>query len=359
MLLPKLFETNEGRETKGRSRVRRPAGVVVAAVVLGLMAGIGILGGLVSTGVAIFMQNPAVPMVPGVRIVMVLTTAMMLCFFLFCGWTVVGLFRMRLWARYSILVIGGLEFCFCALLCGMMLLLRSAPPPMAVMPAPMSFQAVLLVTAAFYGFLSLIGAWWLVYFNLAPVRAAFAGMPAPVLATAAGEPAVLAAQSQSAAPAAAVPGWRIVIIVWACLMLFSIVGLPMVLVMHMPLFLFGMVFRGTAATALLLALFAVQIFLGVGLLKKWRAAWYVALAWQVYTVAFFLAFLAPGIWAKFMAYEDEIMGRWGVTMATPNRTQMVAMNPRPFMAIGFVFGAAIVVLLTVALFQRREDYLQA
>jgi hypothetical protein len=322
------------------------------------MAGIGILGELLSMGVVLFMQNPALPAGPaasGVRAIMVVMTAVMLCFFLFCGWTVVGLFRMRLWARYSILVIGGLEFCCCALLCGMMLLLRSAPPPMPVTPSPMSFRAVLLVSAAFYGFLSLIGAWWLVYFNLAPVRGAFVGLPAATLTS--GEPAVLAGAGQNGGLGPTVPGWRMVIIVWACLLLFSIVGLPMVLVMHMPLFLFGVVFRGTAATALLLAMLGVQIFLGVGLLKKWRAAWYVALVWQVYTVAFFLAFLAPGMWARFMAYQDEMTGRWGVAFHAGN-TAMV-MNMRPFMAIGFVLGAAIVVLLTVALFQRREDYLQA
>jgi hypothetical protein len=34
--------------------------------------------------------------------------------------------------------------------------------------------AIILALAGLYGIISLIGIWWLVYFNLRPVRAAFA-----------------------------------------------------------------------------------------------------------------------------------------------------------------------------------------
>jgi hypothetical protein len=338
--------------------MRRPAGVVAAAVVLGLIALMGIFGGLVSMGVSIFMQNnPAIPAVAGMRTVMVLTTGLMLCFFLFCGWTAVDLLRMRRWARYAVLVIGGLEFLFCALLSGMMILIRNTAPAMPqATPTPIGMPAMFIAIGAFYGILSLIGAWWLVYFNLAPVRAAFAGAGQAAMEAGPGASLGVVAQAPDGTP-----GWRIVIIVWACVMLFSVVGLPMVLAMHLPVFLFGLVLRGAAGTTLMVALYAVMLYMGIGLLKKWRAAWYAALAWQVYTVAVFVSFLLPGVWARFVAYQQELMGHWGFAVTTPDAT--MAIDARPFMRIGMVIGgivgAAIVAVFTVALFKRREDYLDA
>jgi hypothetical protein len=336
--------------------MRRPAGVILAAIVLGLMALIGIFGSLISAATTIFMHNPAIPPIPGVRTIMVVMAGGMLCFFLFCAWTVVGLFRMRSWARYSILAIGGLEFCFSLLMCGVMVLLRSMPPPQ--MPGgttpSMSVQAVFLAMGAFYGFLSLIGAWWLVYFNLKPVRAAFSGTSQAVVESGPGAAQVMVVQ-----PPAGMPGWRIVIIVWACLMLMSALYVPLVFLMHIPLFIFGVVLRGTAATATLLAMLAVQLYLGLGLLKKWTVAWYLAMAWQVYTVVCFASFLSPKVFAHFTAYQQELMGSWGVSVTGPNSTHMEVMNYRPFLLPGLVLGLGIVAVLTFALFQRREDYLHA
>ena len=336
--------------------MRRPAGVVVAAVILGLMALMGIFGSLISVVVTVFAGNPAVPPVPGMRAVMIATTVMMLSFSLFCAWTVVGLFQMRAWARYSILAIGGLEFLFSALMCVVMILVRNAPPVTAAAPPPVSYRAVFLVMAAFYGGLSLIGAWWLVYFNLAPVRAAFSRSLPPAATDL--EPGLAGpAVGPGVGSGAETSGWRIVIVVWACLMLLGILYLPFIFAMHLPLFFFGVVVRGNAASTLMLALLAVQFYLGVGLLRKWKPAWYVALAWQVYSVAFLLTFLMPGMWARFSAYQQDLMGRWGVTAASPNGNYFV--DPRPFAEMGMVLGLAIVVVLTVALMRRREDYLHA
>ncbi len=340
--------------------MRRPAGVILAAVVLALMALAGIFGSLVSVAASLFLRNnPAIPAVPGMRAMMVVSVVVMLCFFLFCAWTVVGLFRMRAWARFAILAIGGLEFFFCALGAGVMILVRNMPQPMpTATPAPIGMPAVFIGIAAFYGLLSLIGAWWLVYFNLAPVREAFrvAGTQgsAAVIAADAGEPARPALVAQ-ALPATS--GWRMVIVVWACLMLVGVLFLPVLLVMRLPVFLLGVVFRGNAATGVLLAMVAVQVYLAVGLLRKWRAAWYVGMAWQIYTIVFFLTFLLPSVWARFMAYQEELMGRWGFTITGAGSTMFVA--PRPVVAFGLVMGAAVVAILTIALVRRREDYLQA
>src|ERR1700735_5378711 len=92
--------------------MRRPAGVVVAAVVLGLMALLAILGTIVSLVASVYMHPPV--NIPGFHVFMVVFNLFALGILGFCGWTVVGLFKMRRWARVSIVVIGGLEFFFCA-----------------------------------------------------------------------------------------------------------------------------------------------------------------------------------------------------------------------------------------------------
>ena len=343
--------------------MRSPVGVVAAAVVLALMTVVGLLGSLASLVIS-FLATGAIaePTIPGMRLVMILTTVVMMAFFLFCAWTVLGLFRMRRWARYSILAIGGLEFCMTALTGLVMIFMRNViPPPPTAGPTPIGMPAMMVAMGAFYGGLSLIGAWWLVYFNLAHVRAAFsgAGTTSPELATMGRQPsASWQARSASGKPPAP-SGWRIVIVVWACLALFSSLFFPLVLVLHLPMFLFGVVVRGTTATVVVLLMLAVQLFLGLGLLRKWRAAWYVALAWQVYTVAYFAAMALPGMPARFEAYQLEVMGRWHFTTTTSYSTQMMTVNMHAGMAIGIVVGVATVVLLTMALIRRRGDYLQA
>lgn len=339
--------------------MRRPAGVVVAAVILGLMALVATLGTLVSLVASVVMHPPVT--VPGFRFIMVVFNLVALGLFGFCGWTVVGLFKMRRWSRVAIVVIGGLDFFFCSVAGVGMLAARklvpAIPPPPAGMAQPgldlsalpMVFDAI----AAFYFFLALIGVWWLVYFNLPSVRAAFSG--AGLMVT---NPDILPPGGAAAFPVAtseATPGWRIVMIVWACLMLVSVLGLPVVLVMHTPLFLFGAIVGGSKEIAALTLMIAVQVFMGIGLLRKWRAAWYVALLWQIYTVAYTLAFLLPGNWERFIAYEEQASARF-----SPAGTPAFPVGEffhGPFFLICFGFGLAIVALFTVALFKRKEDYL--
>lgn len=341
--------------------MRKPVGVVVAAVVLGLIAAMGALGGLGAIVASFFVPNdPAVPAATAVRAVMVVAATGMVLFFLFCGWTVVGLFRMRAWSRYAILAIGALEFFFCALMAALMILVIARPRPIEpAMPTPMSAHAIFTLTAVFYGLLSLIGAWWLVYFNLAPVRRAFAeARQAGAIATP-GVRGLMAAPTAVRADEPQTPGWRIVMIVWASLMLASALVYPVFLAMHVPLFLLGMILRGAAANTVMLVLVAGQLYLGIGLLRKWKPAWYLGMAWQVYVLVYFASFLLPGVWGRYMAYQQDLQGRWGLSVTGPNGTGMV--DQRPFQTMGLVAGIIVAVVtvtvLTYALIRQREDYL--
>ena len=167
----------------------KPSGIGLAAAALSLLICFGTIC-LVGSIAALFLtRNPLVPNIAAVRIILSTFDLLLLLFLVWCAWTVVGLFGLRPWARYSILVIGALDFLFFALLCALMLIARRNPivvslnaHPSPAVPFPVG--AVILGLAGLYGFIALIGAWWLVYFNLRPVRAAFAGnsnMGRPVL----------------------------------------------------------------------------------------------------------------------------------------------------------------------------------
>jgi hypothetical protein len=157
----------------------RPAGVNLSAVVLSLLILFGALVLAGSVAALFFTRNPLVPRIASVRIVLSAFDLLLLLLLCWCAWTVAGLFRLRSWARYSMLVIGVLDFLVFAVFCATMLLARRNPivvgmdaHPNPGMPIPLGIM--ILTLAIIYGGIALIGLWWVVYFSLPPVRNAFA-----------------------------------------------------------------------------------------------------------------------------------------------------------------------------------------
>ncbi len=331
--------------------MRRPVGVILAAIILGLIALLGILGETAALGLVFFYHSPLIPNLPFVRPLMVVTNGLLLLFFLYCAWTVVGLFRMRPWARISIAAIGGVVALF-SLTIGLAVLwagrfTQYLPPG----PSSGMAQTVLTAVAVFYFAIALVGIWWLVYFTRGRVRDRFAGSR-PLSADSV---AVLPPGAWGSAPEAGIPGWRIVILAWACLMLVSAVFLPALLWLRPPMFLFGAILRGGAGMAAFTVIWLAEIYLGVGLLRGWKPAWYLALAFQAYGLLYFASFLVPGVWARYMAYQQALISQWGLPTATPGSPALIGQGP--ILAVAFVFSAVLVVLITWALIKRREDYL--
>ena len=178
----KLGGNREGRE-RGMSTVeaKRPVGVSVAAIVLALMAIVGLLFAALSIGVLFLTHNPIIPRITSVRIVVICLDALMLLILLWCIWTVFGLFRFKPWARFSILAIAALDLCFFGIQSVGIMILRTKYNFSMLLPAGpggMPISTVLLDIAAFDALVALIGLWWLVYFSLAHVRRAFIGRQA-------------------------------------------------------------------------------------------------------------------------------------------------------------------------------------
>lgn len=157
----------------------RPAGVNLAAVVLSLLICFGAVCLIGSIAALFLTRNPLVPRIATVRAILAGFDLLFLLFLAWCAWTVAGLFRLRSGARYSIIAIGVLDFLVFAAFSALMFVARRNPivigmdaHPSPAMPFPVG--AILLAFALIYAGIALIGLWWVVYFNLGPVRMAFA-----------------------------------------------------------------------------------------------------------------------------------------------------------------------------------------
>jgi len=166
-------------------------------------------------------------------------------------WTSVGLFRLRPWARTSILVFAGfLAACF-----SFSLLITMAvpiPPEFTTGTAHVFREAM----AAMFGVPLAIAVWWLIQFNTPSTKAAFASSIS--------EPASLRPLS-------------ITIIAWA-----SIVGgasCILCILARLPAFLFGATFNGWIAGVIYVFFGALSLYIGKGLLDLRERARIVAIGW--------------------------------------------------------------------------------
>jgi hypothetical protein len=174
--------------------MKRPFGVTFSAILLllgsllqllmaFLMALSGALSGKIpSSGL------PGAPTPPPMPSWMPVVMYALCAFFVaLAAWgilTTVGLFRLRRWARYSVLIIGG-GLALIGLVSLLSTLVMLAVPP----PVPASVDAyqaplvqtmtkfIFAIVAFLYGIVSAVGISWLVYFNLKRVREVFAGAP--------------------------------------------------------------------------------------------------------------------------------------------------------------------------------------
>ena len=159
---------------------KRPAGVSVAAVVLALMAAVGLLVASLLVAVLFLKHYPIVPRIPAVRLFVVCFDLLLLLMLLWSIWTVVGLFQLKPWARFSILALGALALCFFGVQSVGLLMLRSRYDLSMMMPTgpgAVPVSTILLDIASLDALLALIGVWWLVYFSLLHVRLAFGAEP--------------------------------------------------------------------------------------------------------------------------------------------------------------------------------------
>jgi hypothetical protein len=245
--------------------MKRPVPVILTAVLLGLFAALQLLGTILMTVVGFTALHKGLPSAPGAppfpSSVMsalffgmsVLSTAMAVWFIL----TLIGLVRLRSWARYSLLVIAGLMTGFggIAMLSSFaMPFLMPSMPAAANQPAadPGVMRGIFFLTGAIYGVVTALGVALLVYYNLAKTRALFL-LNAPVIS---GPPNTNTGRPRPT---------TITVISWIYL-----VSAPFCLIyafLPFPAFLLGFILHGLAAHLMYLFFGVLTFAIGYGLLR--------------------------------------------------------------------------------------------
>ena len=246
----------------------------------------------------------------------------------FAGWgitTAVGLFRLRAWSRWSILV-------FSALLAFMggctILFMTVVSLPPAPGASPEITKWVKVAVAVIYGVPGLMGAFWLYYFNTARVRTQFG-------------------------PGAAMdgPGGRplsVSIIAWMMLVGGAIcIGGAF---SPFPGMMFGLIFTGWSARVLYLGFAAIEIWLGLGLLRLNPLSRVLAI------VMFGAAILNSVLFAVLPGHSDRLRA---VLDSMPLATQQpVGYDPIPTMAASILMGSLVSVIPIWFLVARRQAFVK-
>lgn len=163
--------------TMVRDRAGAPSGVIIAAVVLAVMAFIALLIAACAAYVMFATNSALIPRIPSVRMVAGGLDALIVALVILSAATIVGLFRLKIWARYSITILGLLDLLVFAFMAVGILVVR-AKSGMAALTIPnnpgLTLGEIMVGLACLYGALALIGVWWMIYFNTERIRLVFA-----------------------------------------------------------------------------------------------------------------------------------------------------------------------------------------
>ncbi len=260
--------------------MKRPFGVTFSAIILVLGSSLQILMalGMALSGTIMPAQNSvgiagspsrAVPMPSWMPLMMYFIGIVFAGLAIWGIVTAIGLFRLRRWARFSILIIGGLVAFFGLVSMLSMLVATMVPltPPPGASASPIApdqahsvqvmTKVIFVVLALFYGGICAIGISWLIYFNRKTAREAFSGRIEE-----------LVVEGIPVTPSIAVPSRRPVLIsVIAVLNLIGAVSVLLSVFLPIPALAFGFILHGWGKLAIYVVYCCLQTAVGVGL---WR-----------------------------------------------------------------------------------------
>ncbi|NYF79757.1 hypothetical protein [Granulicella arctica] len=314
--------------------MKRPVGLILSTLTLGLAA----LGMLLFAGLMVFAgfqlrTHPVHPPPPpfiglflyALGFVFAAIVAMVVT-------TLVGLLFLRSWARYAILVFGGILSCFGAFsLLGALAILVAGSHGMALPPQPgvnpqqlhHIFTVVFALCAIFYAAVAAIGAWWLVYFNQRSTKDLFSQRSHDT-------GLLVSPVSSSRRPTA--------ITILGCLLLVGAASCAGLAFLPFPAFMLGFIASGNAAHALYAGLALVTLLTGVGLLKLHPAARIVAMAMFAVGGCNTLLSVLPWYQNQFRAYMQQFLTAFPMPSGAPPSTFQY---PAAQMMVSGIFGLAI------------------
>jgi hypothetical protein len=274
--------------------MKRPTGVILSAIVLSLAAlGLLLMTALMAVSSIFISHRPVTPAIPHFFVyVMLAVSVFYMALTVWAILTVFGILRLRSWARYSILIIGGCVatislFSLCAAT-----ITRSMMPPQPGVD-PHITKIVFLAIAFFYALTAAIGIWWLVYFNLHPIRELFRN---PLQLSASSDDAV---GSLKRTPTA--------IKVLGCLYLFEAVCFIPLIFLPFPAFILGLIVPAKAAHFLYSAFAILAVLLGYGLLRLKESARLVTIAFVIFGCFNTALGLLPWYQNQFRQYMAQFM----------------------------------------------------
>ena len=205
--------------------------------------------------------------------------------------TAVGVFRLKRWSRYSTLIFAGILVCLGLILALVFAVMPFSPPGGQSQPLPGIAVIIKTVMALMQLAIAGLGGWWLYYFSRKAIRARFEGETANGMANSSGRP--------------------LSIVVLAILSLFA---LPVMLFgawMAGPILLFGVVVQGAPARLICVLLGALNLYLGIGLLRLLPASRLVAIGFYIFGFVNSLLFWGlPGRDERYQRMLTESLRIW-------------------------------------------------
>lgn len=249
--------------------------------------------------------------------------------------TSVGLFRLRKWARISIIVFSIL-LVLMAVPSGLISFL--IPTPEVKNAAPGFLPVFRIVMAGFWLMLAAIGTWWLIFFTRSGVKAQFE--PSAVLPPPQAIPGAIPVPVVPALPDK--PRLPVSFTVIACLLLLGALFMPIAFFMHTPGIILTRIVTGWPAWVYYIAITLVSLYVGVGLLRLWPSARKVGVVYSILLLinsgVFYLAPGGVGRMKSLIESQSTIVPWMRLTQSQPN----LQLDMAPAMIVGGITGLLII-----------------
>jgi hypothetical protein len=354
---------------------RRPAGVILSAIVLALAALIALLFTVTTALSAFLIKNTSglSASTPGTTpppnaFIFIAMAGVCLFYFATAIWaivTLVGLLRMKRWSRISVIIIGAcLTFLgACSVLGAFAAQALAKTAPSAPKANPVAMHVAFLVMGSVSLLIAAIGVWWLIYFNLSRTKAAFTQSVVVVLPDAPLYPIDFTyAQQHVPVPTDAVPlttasyvaptlrranplstqiiGWLMIVTAVICLLE---AWLPI------PLFFLGIALSGWSSHIFMLIIVVVSAYGGYGLLRLQRPAWLLTVAWYFVGVINVTLLFWPHYRTRMLQYSLAFSQSMNTRIGMPAAATATAFNSS-FMDAILIFGAVFSEIVFVVFF---------
>ena len=340
--------------------MKRPVGLILSAIVLSLAAlFLLLMTALMAVGAVFANRQPTVTATPHFVLYVVLVLSIVYAALaVWAIFTVIGILRLRSWARYSILIIGGGLAAMGILAAIGTLLSRSVIPALQAQQLaadPHIMSGVFLMLTAAYLFVAAIGVWWLVYFNRNSVRDLFrSGITVPGYygdagATGALYPPATPSNHFFSSPAHAptaikIIGWLFVICSVLCL------PLPF---LPIPAFFLGFIVPVKMSHLVFLLILALSAGIGFGLLKLRNAARLTAIAFLCFGIVNSTLSLLPWYQNQFRSYMAQFMA---MIPTFPGQPTPAYAFPAATIIFNCMVGVAINIYLLWLLHRHRTSF---